>query len=723
MGLTIPDTRDGMIDLMLSLDVTTEAGRRQIAMLLEIAGVADEYYDIIESSEKERLRQARIFADEQARLLEEQARIFAEQIQLISDFTGRSEFTALANLRVSFKAAMEAADALNATQKEYAMITQAFNRQLKRMAAELILSIMSMMQQLFGSNPIANGLEQTREIANSVFTEWQRALQDIYDFTQSILLDENLTTLTPAEQLIEAQSQFDRTLAAAQGGDAEAAAALPGVAQALLEEARFMFASGQQYTDIFDATLAQLATIDMPSGIPETITEAGENLLPPEFALVDELITRLERYLLATELAGALKNLAEVLDVSVVQLAIELGVPLHELADVLGVELSALTEATAAGLADMAVLLGADIFELMDVLGVGLRELAEVTGVHLDDMSQNLAAELGTFALMLGVSVFDLADRLDISIAQLAETFGISIENFSAEQFQGLIAFSEALGVGVAALADVLNINLGSIADATSLLSQALDTVIPDLPPEIQAELAPYLDAIREATTDADANLAINALGNYILGLPPEIAAPLIPFLDAMGFHNIAPELAAIFDIRTNTRETVVALGALGLNIFDLGLSIARVAVATTAASASLVGAIAELTSAMVAAIKASGSDLDLGGIGSSGTAGFVDPIKYDPYQGSLAIGGSVDQTGLYQLHAGEFVINPSANNVSPVGDNELSTQELTQIRLVLGDIRDQNRRYHEADLEASRDMDSSMRQQAEQTRRIANNG
>jgi len=599
------------------------------------------------------------------------------------------------------------------------------------MAAQLTLSVLSLMQQLFGagaqgSNPVADGLETTREVANSVFTEWQRALQDIFEFTQSILLNESLTTLTPAEQLAEAQSQFDRTLSAALAGDAEAAAALPGAAQALLEEARFMFASGEEFTKIFDKTLASLASVDLPSGIPETIVEVipgTEGFVPPEIALVNELVNRLERFLLATDLAMALRDLAQVLDVSVVELAAELGVPLRELADVLGVELGSLTAATATGLADMAALLGADIFELMDALGVGLLALASATGVHIDQLSQSLAVELGNFALILGVSVFDLAARMDISIAALAETFGIGIDAFSAEQFQALVAFSAALGVGVADVAAVLNINLGSIADATSLLSQALDIAIPELPPEIQAELAPFLEDIRDATTDADANLAIQALGTFITSLPPQIAAPLIPFLDAMGFHNIAPELQAIFEIEKNTRDTAIAVDGLGRAMFSLSSAVVNVAAASVEASAIMANAISSVIAALLSAQAAANvGTFGSSGSGSTSTGGILDPIKTDPFiQGSFATGGAVDQTGLHQLHAGEFVVNAARTNISPPPTNELSTQELTEIRTVLSDIREDNRRYHESDLAASKDIDSNMKQQTEQTRRLAN--
>jgi hypothetical protein len=45
VGLTLPATRDGMWDLMQSLDATTEAGRAQIATLLRLSDTANSYYD------------------------------------------------------------------------------------------------------------------------------------------------------------------------------------------------------------------------------------------------------------------------------------------------------------------------------------------------------------------------------------------------------------------------------------------------------------------------------------------------------------------------------------------------------------------------------------------------------------------------------------------------------------------------------------------------------
>lgn len=55
-GLVLPETRDGMWQLMQSLDATTEAGREQIATLLRLAGTADQYYQMLEENQDTELQ-------------------------------------------------------------------------------------------------------------------------------------------------------------------------------------------------------------------------------------------------------------------------------------------------------------------------------------------------------------------------------------------------------------------------------------------------------------------------------------------------------------------------------------------------------------------------------------------------------------------------------------------------------------------------------------------
>jgi hypothetical protein len=89
---------------------------------------------------------------------------------------------------------------------------------------------------------------------------------------------------------------------------------------------------------------------------------------------------------------------------------------------------------------------------------------------------------------------------------------------------------------------------------------------------------------------------------------------------------------------------------------------------------------------------------------------------------GPLAEGGLVDKTGPYQMHAGEFVVTASKDNLSIAGGENLTSAELTQIKTVLVDIREQQRRYQEEDARTTKSMESSLKTQAEQQRR-ANNG
>ncbi len=61
---TIPETRDAMWELMESLDAGTEAGREQIAALLELTNTSDEFYKHLEQSERELMMERQRRLDE-----------------------------------------------------------------------------------------------------------------------------------------------------------------------------------------------------------------------------------------------------------------------------------------------------------------------------------------------------------------------------------------------------------------------------------------------------------------------------------------------------------------------------------------------------------------------------------------------------------------------------------------------------------------------------------
>lgn len=105
-----------------------------------------------------------------------------------------------------------------------------------------------------------------------------------------------LSPLTPIERLTEIQRQFAEALAAARGGDTEAARRAAGLRTQLLEEASAVFASSQPFQQIFQESGAALEEIagqlerDAQLIELEAIREATENLGLTGAESLEELI-------------------------------------------------------------------------------------------------------------------------------------------------------------------------------------------------------------------------------------------------------------------------------------------------------------------------------------------------------------------------------------------------------------------------------------------------
>lgn len=92
------------------------------------------------------------------------------------------------------------------------------------------------------------------------------------EFAQSLALG-NLSTLSPEAKLDEARRQFEDLAAAAAGGDANAAAGLPGAATALLEASRAFNASNSGFTEDANRVNAVIASITTQFGNQLSIDE------------------------------------------------------------------------------------------------------------------------------------------------------------------------------------------------------------------------------------------------------------------------------------------------------------------------------------------------------------------------------------------------------------------------------------------------------------------
>lgn len=176
--------------------------------------------------------------------------------------------------------------------------------------------------------------------------------------------------------------------------------------------------------------------------------------------------------------------------------------------------------------------------ELLDQLGSMIHELIQATG-------QPLA---------------EVASSIGLNLRDLAADLGINLNELSAETASSLVDMARALGVDVAELATNVGVSLGNLGDRQSLLNQALDRTLVDIPEEFRNQLAAPLEAIRSATTEADATAAVNAAEVAINGMPAGIRDLLAPY-----FANVFPaesvtELTRLSDIASTSAASLGVL-------------------------------------------------------------------------------------------------------------------------------------------------------------------
>lgn len=364
---------------------------------------------------------------------------------------------------------------------------------------------------------MTGSFDNVQQEIDNTFERWMDGLAGIQDFLDSILLNSELTTLTPEQQLQEAQRQFAAALAAAQGGNVDALNSLPGLAQTLLENARGFFSSGDQYQAIFDGvrdSMAGLFGVGAPGGGGGG-TGGGTIQLVPS----DEL-----RELYAARDAAMLQQDA----VARTLMSVELANNLRELS----------------------AALNTDVLSLADSMGVNLQTLATDLGVHLDELNAASIESLATMASALGLSLTDLTSALGlqltdlgVGVVELAESVGLNLENLTVESVRGLAELAGSLGVELSELARSVGADLGSLADSQSLLNDALEAEINRLPTAQRDELAPLLHAVETATTEADANAAIAELEGAVRDLSPDLQDIFAPFFDNIDPSNIPPDV------------------------------------------------------------------------------------------------------------------------------------------------------------------------------------
>lgn len=548
VGLSLPGTREEMWALMQSFDATTESGREQIATLLRLADVADQYYSALDRQ-----------VSEATKLL--------DGMGLLTD--GLSDFgRAIVDIKAKELGAIDAANTLakargmeGAGAAQLAAIHTWTAQQIAAAIRKLQTETRDLIAKLYGGVPgsldaineriaelerstggISSGIDTVREAGENLFESWLRGVQSIQDYLDSMLLGD-LSALTPEEQIAEAQRQLLDAQAAAMRGDVDALNKLPQLADAFLRLQRDNLASGGDYNAQFEwvrQLLGSVAGMQNPYTAPGDQTGGGGGVTvgpSPE-----------------------LEALYAARDAALAEQYVE--------------QRRALAEQLTQHLADLATALNVPIFDLIEAQGVNLRELATDLGVDLQNLTASSVEVLGAMATTLGVSMTALTSELGLEltdlgagIKELTQRVGIDLSSLTIESTQSLAALAQSLGMNLAELSTAVGIDLGKLTDKQSLLNQSLAATIDTLPDGTRDQLKPLLEAITSATTEADANAAIGTLEEAVKGLSPDLRNELAPYLENVLPARALTQLDYLGDIQRIARYQLDVLGRIADNL------------------------------------------------------------------------------------------------------------------------------------------------------------
>lgn len=345
-------------------------------------------------------------------------------------------------------------------------------------------------------------------IDNAVGT-WLSGIARVQDFLDSILLDKNLTTLTPEQQLAEARAQFDAMLAAARGGDADALSSLPDAARSLLDIARSFHSSGDAYTSIFDSVRAGLQGVTGLAGPTPGVTGGPLNYNAGNVASEELAALYADRdALLAAQEAA---HRAELMD--------QLGGMVRELIAATGDPL----EAVAAS------------------IGLNMRDLAAELGINLNSLSLETASSLVGLAQSLGVDVAELASNVGLSLGGLADRQSLLNQALDAT----LASVPDDIRAQLLAPLDAIR-NATDAADANAAIADA-EAAILAMPADIRNLLAPFFAGIdpTPVVTQLTALAGIDATSRAQLDAALTANALLTRIADNAMAANAAAEIPA----------------------------------------------------------------------------------------------------------------------------------------------------------------------------------
>lgn len=269
----------------------------------------------------------------------------------------------------------------------------------------------------------AGGLSAIAAGADEVAGAWQSAIDRIRGWLDDLMTGP-LGGLRPRDALAEARRQFDAVLAAARGGDAEAAGRLPQLAEQVLRLGQRVFASGDPYFALRDEVRGALQSIvglsgpgggSVGGGAVGVVGAVDNSALAELLRQRDELLAAQEadrRRAQAEELAAYIREIAQVTGELPLAILAGMGVPLDRFAADLGIRLDELTVETTGALAALANRLAVELPELAAGLGVELGALADANSLINDALEAVIRRQPPEIAAALAPLLARLEDAL-----------------------------------------------------------------------------------------------------------------------------------------------------------------------------------------------------------------------------------------------------------------------------------------------------------------------
>lgn len=159
--------------------------------------------------------------------------------------------------------------------------------------------------------------------------------------------------------------------------------------------------------------------------------------------------------------------------------------------------------------------------------GESFGELSELERMAI---ANELAIVLRDLIVLTGDSLVEVANQLGLDLREFVADLGVNLDDLTVETAVALTGIARTLGVELTDLGNSVGVDLGRLGDEQSLLNDALEQTVDSLPTEFRDRLRTYLEAIENATTEADANEAIQNAEDAINRMPAGIRDALAPF-------------------------------------------------------------------------------------------------------------------------------------------------------------------------------------------------